>query len=331
MADLPDPKAVKAYAFGAEDTPRFEGAPAPGWVLKSRFLLLKEIGKGGQSRVFKALDLVAWKAGLSTGTVAIKLMVADDEEVEPDFIALMHREARRLRELVHPNIVRVYDMDRVGPIHFMVMEHLQGRTLASILREAPERKLDLPKVRRLVSEIGAALAFSHSQGIVHSDLKPGNIFVQDNGMIKLIDFNIACPIARSIRQHEEDTLRILIRVGAITPQYASPQRLQGEEPCEADDVFSFSLLIYLALAGLRPFGPKNALEAMQASAQPKPIADLPKEQWDVLVRGLSFSDADRLSSITDFVDGFLSTAHASGQGWQWPRLPWGPAGGRSTA
>ncbi|GGB45888.1 hypothetical protein GCM10011316_17500 [Roseibium aquae] len=322
MSGLSSLQASKIYTLGGETPPPFEGAPAPGWVLKSRFLLLKEIGKGGQSRVFKALDLVAWKAGLSTGTVAIKLMVADEEGVEPDFIALMHREARRLRDLVHPNIVRVYDMDRVGQVHFMVMEYLQGQPLSRLIRDAPDRILPAPMVKRLITDVGEALHFAHAQGIVHADIKPGNIFVQDNGVIKLIDFNIACPIARSIRQDEEDTLRILIRIGAITPQYASPQRLQGAEPCEADDVFSFALLIYLTLAGLRPFGPKNALEAMEAGVRPKPIDGLPKLQWDCLAQGLAFDDADRTSSIGAFVEAFLRGGPPGGQRWVWPRLPW---------
>ncbi|MTI42566.1 protein kinase-like protein [Roseibium hamelinense] len=306
----------RAYGFHPEKcTGLPDGPPSPGWVLKSRFLLLKEIGSGGQSQVFKAMDLVARKAGLSTAIVAIKLMVAG-EDVDPDFISLMHREARRLRDLVHPNIVRVYDMDRTGPVHFMVMEFLEGRTLSALLRESPERKLPPNHVERLVQDIGSALSFAHGKGIVHSDLKPGNIFLESSGAVKLIDFNIACPIARSIRTSEEDTLRILIRTGAITPAYASPQRLQGAEPCEADDVFSFALLTYLMLAGVRPFGPKNALEALEANATPGRINSVNDAQWRTICSGLALNDHDRTTTVREFVDGFSSANKQSlGRAW----------------
>jgi serine/threonine protein kinase len=97
---------------------------AVGRILRQRFELLEEIGRGGLSRVFKARDLVAERAGLAKPVVALKIIEAGADS-DPDIVALMYREARRLRDLVHPNIVRVYDMDVEGEIHFMVMEHLE--------------------------------------------------------------------------------------------------------------------------------------------------------------------------------------------------------------
>lgn len=274
-----------------------------GTVLKDRFLLTKEIGKGGLSTVYKARDLVAAKAGLADAYVAIKIIHAAPD-VDPDVIALMHREARRLRSLVHPNIVRVYDMDRQDDIHFMIMELLEGRPLSKVLREAPEHRLPPAKLYRLVSDLSAALTYAHEHGIIHADLKPGNVFVQNDGSAKLIDFNIAYPIARPVKTREEDTVVILARFGAVTPAYASPQRLKAAEPCEADDVFSLAVISYLALCGKRPFGKKNALEARDQGLTVERPQSLSWLRWHALSAGLSLKDSGRTPTARQFADGF---------------------------
>jgi len=274
-----------------------------GTVLKDRFLLLKEIGKGGLSTVYKARDLVAAKAGLADPNVAIKIIRAAPN-VDPDVIALMHREARRLRDLVHPNIVRVYDMDRQGDIHFMVMELLEGQPLSQLLRKTPGKCLQTAQLTRLISDLSSALSHAHGRGIIHADLKPGNVFILNNGCAKLIDFNIAYPIARPLKTREEDTVVILARFGAVTPAYASPQRLTGAEPCEADDVFSLSVLAYLACGGIRPFGDKNALEAEREKLKPSRPEGLSWMRWRALKAGLALDDFSRTDSARRFAEGF---------------------------
>jgi len=276
-----------------------------GTVLKDRFLLLKEIGKGGLSTVYKARDLVAAKAGLADANVAIKIMRAA-RTVDPDVIALMHREARRLRDLVHPNIVRVYDMDRQDDIHFMVMELLEGQTLAQLLRKSSGQSLPAAKLRRLIRDLASALEHAHATSIIHADLKPGNVFVQNNGIAKLIDFNIAYPIARPFKTREEDTVVILARFGAVTPAYASPQRLTGAEPCEADDVYSLGMIAYLASCGARPFGKSNALEAQKEGLKPARPDGLSWMRWRALKASLAFDDMHRTASPRRFADDFCS-------------------------
>lgn len=276
-----------------------------GTVLKDRFLLLKEIGKGGLSTVYKARDLVAAKAGLADPNVAIKTIRAAPN-VDADVIALMHREARRLRDLVHPNIVRVYDMDRQGDVHFMVMELLEGQTLAQLLRKAPDRRLPAAQLYRLITDLAAALCHAHASGIIHADLKPGNVFIQNNGIAKLIDFNIAFPIARPIKTREEDTVVILARFGAVTPAYASPQRLTGAEPCEGDDVFSLAMIAYLASCGARPFGKMNALEAQRDGQKPGRPDGLSFLRWQALKAGLTLDDVGRTASVRRFAETFCT-------------------------
>ncbi|MEO9772684.1 serine/threonine-protein kinase [Roseibium sp.] len=279
------------------------GEVRAGTVLKDRFLLLKEIGKGGLSTVYKARDLVAAKAGLADPNVAIKIMRAD-QNVDPDVVALMHREARRLRDLVHPNIVRVYDMDREGDIHFMVMELLEGQTLSQLLRAAPDRCLQPARLSRLLADLTTALSHAHANGVIHADLKPGNVFILNNGSTKLIDFNIAYPIARPVKTREEDTIVILARFGAVTPAYASPQRLAGAEPCEADDVFSLAVIAYLAFGGTRPFGKTNALDARREGLAPVRPEQLSWMRWRALKAGLCLNDNGRTASVQRFAEGF---------------------------
>lgn len=305
----PEPEAVPAdVAESPPETGEAQPGPVeirPGTVLKERFLLLKEIGKGGLSTVYKARDLVAAKAGLADPNVAIKIIRAAPK-VDPDVIALMHREARRLRDLVHPNIVRVYDMDRQGDIHFMVMELLEGQTLAQLIRKAPGQRLQPAQLQRLIADLASALTHAHSSGIIHADLKPGNVFVLNNGGAKLIDFNIAYPIARPIKTREEDTVVILARFGAVTPAYASPQRLKGAEPCEADDVFSLSVIAYLACCGSRPYGRKNGLEAEKEGLKAERPKDLSWLRWRALRAGLELNDNGRTTSAQRFAEGFCA-------------------------
>jgi len=280
-------------------------APAikPGSILKGRFELLAEIGRGGLSHVYQARDLVAANAGLADAMVALKIILADRGS-DPDLIALMHREARRLRDLVHPNIVRVYDMDVEGKAHFMVMEYLEGQSLSKALRRMEGGRLQTEQVLRLVNDLAAALTFAHSQGIVHADLKPGNVFIERTGRAKLIDFNIAYPVARPARQGEEDTVQILGRLGAVTPLYASPQRLAGAEPCEGDDVYSLAVLTYVALTGTRPFGKKTSEEAVEQKLAPVQPEGLPRGRWNALRRGLSLDDSERTPSAERFAAEF---------------------------
>lgn len=276
----------------------------PGMVLRERFEILEEIGRGGISLVFKAKDLVAENAGLANSIVAIKTIIAD-ENADPDLVALMHREARRVRDLVHPNIVRVHDMDVEGDVHFMVMEHLQGRTLAQTLRLAKDHRLPVAQTVRIVRDIAAGLSHAHASNIIHADLKPGNIFIEATGRVRLIDFNIAYPVARPQKRDEEDTVHILGRLGAITPAYASAQRLAGAEPTEGDDVFSLAVLACIALTGERPFGALTAKEALEEGREPTISENVPWWRRRALSRALSHDDSRRTPTISQFAGEFL--------------------------
>lgn len=279
-------------------------APAVPAVLRGRFEIIEEIGRGGLTCVYAARDLVAARAGLAEPMVALKI-IAEDDGVDPDLVALMHREARRLRDLVHPNIVRVFDMEQDGRLHFMVMERLQGQSLAALLRKAEGHRLPIAGIERIVVEVSAALAFAHDRGIVHADLKPGNIFLESGGRIKLIDFNIAFPLARRPKAKEEDTIAILGRLGALTPAYASPQRLAGAEPGSGDDVYALGVVVYQALTGEKPYGGATATEAQASGTPLKRPPGLSFWRWQALRAALALDDGRRISDIRQFADLFL--------------------------
>ncbi|WP_394699093.1 protein kinase [uncultured Cohaesibacter sp.] len=146
---------------------------------------------------------------------------------------------------------------------------------------------------------------SHEQHLVHADIKPANVFICKNGQIKLIDFNIAFPIAR-LEAGDDHTARILGRYGAVTPLYSSPQRLAGEEPSKSDDIFSLATLAYIALTGERPFGDRNAREAKEQGLAPIKPGAIPAATWRVLEKALQFGDEARMQDIREFASAFAA-------------------------
>lgn len=275
--------------------------PVPlGTKVRGRFKIIDVIGRGGMSTVYRAIDLVRVRARAADTDVALKVIDVD-EGYRPDAIALLHREGRRLLELQHPNIVRVYDSDEDGSLHFLVMELLRGKTLAKVMEERDGRPLDPSLAMRVIRGIGDGLAAAHAQGMIHGDIKPGNVFVTREGMVKLIDFGTAQGTARRDHDPDEDaTSHYVDRMRAVTPAYASLEMLAGELPDERDDVFSFAIIAYLILSGSHPFGGKTAEQARKEGlAAPRP-QKLAGARWVVLREALALTRADRIETVAAF-------------------------------
>lgn len=289
--------------------------PHLGTRLKGRYELIQIIGRGGMSTVYHAVDHVRLRARAQHPHVAIKIAT-----LAPPYDgaarSLIHREAQRTLELVHPNIVRVFDSDQDGDTHFMVMELLQGRTLGAVLKEKNGKGLEWRQARGFVQGVGAALGFAHAKGMIHSDLKPGNIFICLDGTIKVLDFGLSQkPDGASVEDEDEDaTVRLLEAVGALTPAFASPERLAGAVPSPACDLFGLGLLIYLVLTGAHPFQRRTALEAREAGTVPLRPGGLASHRWHALRSLLAFDPADRPSRVDDFTRRFLSSS------WTLPNL-----------
>lgn len=267
-----------------------------GSLLRDRFLLQEKISGGSMGVVYKAMDRRLAEAGSKDHWVAIKVLSPQLAE-NGQALRALQQEAAKGRCLIHPHIVRFIDLDRDDDLYFLVMEWLEGRTLADILDSKDAAVIDNAAAFRIVRQIGDALDYAHSRGIVHADIKPGNIMIMPNGDAKLFDFGVA-----RVRQQHADAEFDPGVLGALTPAYSSMQVLTSEEPVAADDVFSLGCLLYRLLAGYRVFGPRNAAEASQEGMKPQRLKELNDSQWKALKKALAYSRVTRFSSVREFVD-----------------------------
>jgi serine/threonine protein kinase len=269
-----------------------------GSILRDRFVLQKRVSGGSMGVVYKALDRRLAEAGSQEPWVAIKVV---SPRLARNISALraLQQEAAKSRCLTHANIVRFIDLDRDEDLYFIVMEWLQGRTLADILDSPDSRRIDIETSFRIVRQIGKALEYAHRCGIVHADVKPGNIMILPSGAAKLFDFGVA----RIQQQQRVDSTDFDPAVlGALTPAYSSMQVLTGDDPVPADDVFSLACLLYRLVAGYRVFGPRNAAEAAEAGMSPQRLAGVSDEQWAALRKALSYSRVTRFDSMNGFLE-----------------------------
>ena len=256
-----------------------------GSVLRDRFLLKEQVSEGSMGVVYKALDRRLAETGSEEADVAIKVL---SPQLSRNGTALraLQQEAAKGRCLVHPNIVRFIDLDREGELYFIVMEWLEGRSLSSILDDDRGSGLDLATATDIVRQTARALDYAHQRGVVHADVKPGNIIITPTGQVKLIDFGVA----RVLQKENEGKSRFdpgALRTG--TPAYSSMQVLTGEDPVPADDVFSLACLMYRLIAGYRVYGPRNAAQAAEDGMEPQQPQGLADEQWQPLKKALSYS------------------------------------------
>lgn len=269
-----------------------------GSLLRDRFLLQERIAGGGMGVIYKALDRRLAESGAASAWVAVKVL---SPQLSSNGYALraLQQEAAKGRCLTHPNIVRFIDLDRDDDLYFIVMEWLEGRTLADILDSPDAQGIDRERAFRIVKQLGKALDYAHRCGIVHADVKPANIMIMPNGDAKLFDFGVARVRQKTLAQQADFDPGVL---GLLTPAYSSMQVLTGEEPTPADDVFSLACLLYRLIAGYRVFGPRNAAEAAEEGMTPQRLDALSDAEWRVLKKALSYSRVTRFESMAEFVD-----------------------------
>ena len=272
-----------------------------GSLLRDRFLLQEKVSGGSMGVVYKALDRRLAEAEAHEPWVAIKVLSPQFAQ-NAQALRALQQEAAKGRCLLHTNIVRFIDFDRDDDLYFMVMEWLQGRTLAVILDSGEGKNIDHDAAFRIVAQIGDALEYAHRCGIVHADVKPGNIMIMPNGDAKLFDFGVA-----RVRQKQAASDFDPGVLGALTPAYSSMQVLTGEDPVASDDVFSLACLLYRLVAGHRVFGPRNAAEASQEGMKPQRPQGLSDSQWRALKKALSYARVTRYSSVEEFQQALSET------------------------
>ncbi|HEX4804663.1 MAG TPA: protein kinase [Conexibacter sp.] len=230
-------------------------------VIAGRYELGRRLGIGGMSTVQLALDRRLERH------VAVKLLaehLADD----PAFVSRFRREALAAARLVHPNVVQVFDFgfDEAAHHHFIVMEHVPGRSCAELLRERGH--LDVDEAVEIVAQACRGLDYAHRNGVVHRDVKPGNLLVTDDNVVKLADFGIAKATEQSS----------ITQVGSVlgTAAYLAPEQARGEEAGPRSDLYSLGVVAYQLLSGRLPYEATSLSELAlkQQRELPAPLDEL---------------------------------------------------------
>ncbi|HEV2813114.1 MAG TPA: protein kinase [Solirubrobacteraceae bacterium] len=230
-------------------------------VIAGRYELGERLGFGGMSTVQLAFDRRLERE------VAVKLLaehLADD----PQFVSRFRREALAAAQLVHPNIVQVFDFgfDDDSSQHYIVMEYIRGRSGAELLRD--HGRLRLEDALFIVNQACRGLEHAHRHGVVHRDVKPGNLLRSDDGVVKLADFGIA--------KAASDTVSRITQVGSVlgTAAYLAPEQAAGEEATARSDIYSLGVVTYQLVAGRLPYEAQSLTElALKQQKELPPLLD----------------------------------------------------------
>jgi eukaryotic-like serine/threonine-protein kinase len=252
-------------------------------TLAGRYELHEVLGRGGMGVVYRATDRVLAR------TVAVKLLPAALAEERPEHVTRFEREARAAASLNHPGIVAIYDTGAEEATRFIVMECVEGSSLAALLRErAP---LDAGRAAGIAREIADALAAAHATGLVHRDVKPANVMLTADGTVKVLDFGLAKALDATALTREAEVLG--------SAAYMAPEQALGEPVDERSDIYSLGCLLYAMLTGRPPFTGDAAAAILhqQINSEPRPPSETnPKVPvWlDALVMAmLAKAPADR--------------------------------------
>jgi serine/threonine protein kinase len=283
--------------------PEAKFSVGPGSVLKGRFELVNALGEGGMGVVYKAIDRLKVEAQDKNPHVAIKVLTAAFRQHQNAFIALQ-REASKAQRLAHPNIGTVFDFDREGDLIFMTMEMLEGVDLKTYIQQLPKGGLPMHEALPLVEGMARALGYAHQNKLIHSDFKPGNVFLTRDNITKVIDFGIA-RASKSKDAGGEVTVFDPGQLGALTPAYATYEMFGGMEPHPGDDIYALGCITYELLTGKHPYAKLSAFKAKEKNLKPLPLTDkkLSKLQEETLKRSVALLRKDRIHTIEEFIEG----------------------------
>jgi serine/threonine protein kinase len=273
----------------------------PGEILDQRWRIETRIGQGAMGSVFRGRDLQANKI------VAIKIL-APEHCRKPKVVARFEREAEKMTSLRHNNIVSFHGHGRRGVLPFIVMEFLEGLTLSDVL-EKHGGKIGLNETVAIVKQISSGLAFLHSNGLVHRDIKPQNVFLGVGGRVIILDLGV-------VRDQANPGLT---RPGAMvgTPYYMSPEQILGVEDIDQrTDVYALAAVTFELLTGRPPYLGNNNFEVLYGHKNSPPpdasalVKTVPKTVSNVLISGLSKRRDDRYETVNEFLSDLEVAARA---------------------
>lgn len=268
-----------------------------GKILGKRYEILEKIGGGGMAVVYLAKDLALDRL------VAVKLL-RDEYTDNQEFIRRFHKEAKAVASLSHPNIVSIYDFGEEGKTSFLVMEYVEGRTLKSLIQESAP--LAVEQVVDIGRQICAGISEAHAQNIVHKDIKPHNILVDRNGIVKVTDFGIA---------QAADNMTITHNKGILgSAHYFSPEQAKGETVDFRSDIYSIGVVLYEMVAGRVPFTGDNPVTVALKHIQNVPVApskqglDIPLQLDWIIMKALAKEPSARFASVQEMEEELAAVA-----------------------
>ena len=261
---------------------------AKGQKISDRYQIIKSIGEGGMANVYLAYDTILER------NVAVKVLrgdLANDEK----FVRRFQREALQASSLSHPNIVEVYDVGEDNGEYYIVMEYVEGKHLKNLLKK--RGKLTIPEVVDIMLQVTSGLSIAHDSYIIHRDIKPQNIMILDNGLVKLTDFGIALAM-NSTQLTQTNSV-----MGSV--HYLPPEQASGKGATLQSDIYSLGILMYELLTGKLPFRGENAVEiALKHLKETMPsirkeIPDIPQSIENIILRATAKNPKNRYADARE--------------------------------
>ena len=259
-----------------------------GQRINDRYEIVKSIGEGGMANVYLANDLILDRK------VAIKVLRGDLSN-DDKFIRRFQREALSVSNLSHPNIVEVYDVGEEDGQHYIVMEYIDGMTLKQLLKK--RGSLTVPEVVDIMTQLTDGLAHAHAAYIIHRDIKPQNIMIMDNGLIKITDFGIAMALNATQLTQTNSVM------GSV--HYLPPEQASGKGATIKSDIYSLGILMYELLTGTIPFKGDNAVEiALKHLKEPMPSLrkqnpTIPQSVENIVMKAAAKNPRNRYDSVME--------------------------------